>query len=432
VSGWRTATVAEIASDDDYSVVGGPFGSSLGRKDYVDAGVPVIRGAQLSGPAHFHDEDLVFVSEEKADRHRGNLAYRCDVIVTQVGTVGQIGRIPEDANFDRYLLSQNHIKIRVDESDADSRFVLYALLGPEAQRQIYGSTIAAGVPHINLKKLRSLKLQWPPIETQRAIAAVLGSLDDLIENNRRRIEVLEEMAQAVYQEWFVHFRYPGHEGAAFVDSPLGPIPEGWEPSTCGDELAVLGGGTPSKKEPSYWSDAEVPWYTPSDLTKTRSRFAAPPGLCINELGLSKSSAKRFPAGSVMMTSRATLGVLSIAPTEATTNQGFIVILPDDRWPSSYIYEWLDDNAERLEAVATGATFKEITKGAFKKISFLVPGGETLSAFRSATEPIDGQINTLLQESVVLTELRDLLLPKLVTGEIDVSKLDLDALIEAAS
>ena len=130
-----------------------------------------------------------------------------------------------------------------------------------------------------------------------------------------------------------------------------------------------------------------------------------------------------------MTSRATLGVLAIATIEATTNQGFIVVLPDDRWSSGFIYEWLNAHAQELASVATGATFKEITKAAFKKMPFLVPGQGVFDAHRERTGPIEQQIRTLEQTTRNLMETRDLLLPKLVTGQIDVSTLDLDAVVE---
>ena len=234
MSEWREVTLEEIASPDRYSVVGGPFGSSLGRKDYVEEGVPVIRGAQLGGPGLFSNDDFVYVSEEKADRHLGNLAFPGDVLVTQRGTVGQIGFIPLNAPFERYLLSQSQMKLTVDPARAEARFVYYWLRSPEAQHTMVGSTISAGVPHINLETFKSLKLRLPPPEEQASIANVLGAIDDLIENNRRRVEVLEEMARAIYREWFVHFRYPGHGDVPLVDSPVGPIPDGWSIGSLGD------------------------------------------------------------------------------------------------------------------------------------------------------------------------------------------------------
>ena len=130
----------------------------------------------------------------------------------------------------------------------------------------------------------------------------------------------------------------------------------------------------------------------------------------------------------MMTSRATLGVLAIATTEATTNQGFIVILPDERWSPGFIYEWLDSQATELAALGTGATFKEITKGAFKRFPFVVPPQLLLDKYRVATQPLERQVHALEQLTRNLASLRDRLLPKLVTGQVDVSSLDLDALV----
>lgn len=171
----------------------------------------------------------------------------------------------------------------------------------------------------------------------------------------------------------------------------------------------------------------MPWYTPTDLTRNRLRYAAEPALRITELGVARSSARLFPVGSVLMTSRATLGVLAIAATEATTNQGFIVILPDDRWSPGFIYEWLDSKATQLAALGTGATFKEITKGAFRSFPFVLPAPGVLDSYRTTTDPIERQAQALEGQIRLLSELRDILLPKLVTGQIDVTSLDLNAM-----
>lgn len=287
-------------------------------------------------------------------------------------------------------------------------------------------------PSLNRNHLTEIKVcAFTPLEQAR-IAETLGVIDDLIENNRRRVEVLEQMTRAIYREWFVRFRYPGFEDVPLVDSPLGRIPQGWAVSTCGDELTALGGGTPSKKEASYWDGGDVRWFTPSDLTKSRLRYAAEPEMKITRFGLARSSARLFPAGSVLMTSRATLGVLAISTVEATTNQGFIVFPPDDRWSPGFIYEWLDWHADDLASVATGSTFKEITKGAFKRLPFVVPVRDVLDAHRKMTEPLEEQIRVLEERTRTLAALRELLLPNLVTGRIDVSHLDLEVPAGTAS
>ncbi len=309
---------------------------------------------------------------------------------------------------------------------ADTRFLYYATSNPDLWPKR-----GAAQPFIGLGDAKLLRLRLPSVNIQREIASVLGAFDDLIENNRRRVEVLAEMARAIYREWFVHFRFPGHEDVRFVDSSVGAIPEGWVVSTCGDELMILGGGTPSKTEGAYWDGGDIRWFTPSDLTKAGLRYAADPEMRITHEGLARSSAQLFPAGSVLMTSRATLGALAIATSEGTTNQGFIVIPPDDRWSPGFLYEWLDGRADALAAIGTGATFKEITKGAFKRVPFVVPAQPVLDAHGEVTAPVEEQIRVLEAQTRSLASLRDLLLPKLVNGRIDVPHLDVDALIAVA-
>ena len=193
---------------------------------------------------------------------------------------------------------------------------------------------------LNQEIIQRIPLRLPQLATQRRIASILSAYDDLIENNTRRIAILEEMARALYQEWFVHFRFPGHEHVPLASSPLGPIPEGWEPMTVGEAFEITGGGTPSKKVSRYWDDGRIDWFTPSDLTSAKSMFMERSGTRISADGLRESSARLFPARSVMMTSRATLGVVSICTGQACTNQGFITCIPNERVPDCLIYFWI--------------------------------------------------------------------------------------------
>jgi type I restriction enzyme, S subunit len=348
---------------------------------------------------------------------------------------GSVGFVCIGATIGKLCLTEHEsitnqqINSIVPDQDSDGRFVYY-LLRNEAPR-IASMAGGAATPVLNKSAFASVTVRVPELRTQARIGGLLGAMDDLIENSRRRVEVLAEMARAIYREWFVHFRFPGHENVTFADSPIGRIPSDWTLSTCGEELRFIGGGTPSKKVSVFWDDGSVPWYTPSDLTKSHWRYAAEPQLRITEGAVAKSPARLFPAGSVMMTSRATLGVLAITTDKATTNQGFVVVLPDDRWSPGFIREWLDSHAEELQSVATGATFKEITKSAFTRVPFLVPSQQVLDAYGAATGPAESQVLKLERQVRSLASLRDLLLPRLVTGQLDVSGPDLDVLAEGA-
>ncbi len=421
MSEWQTATVAELCA---MTTSGGT--PSRKRPDFFCAppeGIPWVRSQELV------DRRITRCGEHITDaglaKSSAKLVPPGSVLVAMYGaTVGQLGYLDVKA-----ATNQAVCVLIVDPEVTDSRFLYYSLMNerPRLVEQAQG----AAQQNLSQATIRQFALRVPGISTQRRIAGILTAIDDLTENNLRRVEVLEEMARAIYREWFVHFRYPGHENVPLVDSPLGPIPKGWRTSTCGDELTALGGGTPSKKEAAYWEGGDIPWFTPSDLTKSRWRYTAEPEMSITAEGLTRSSARLFPAGSVLMTSRATLGVLAIATLDATTNQGFIVIPPDERWSSGFILEWLAAHAEDLASIATGATFKEITKGAFKRVPFLVPEQRVLDAHGALTGPLELQIQAFEKQTRNLANLRDLLLPNLVTGQIDVSDLDLDALNEPA-
>jgi type I restriction enzyme S subunit len=283
---------------------------------------------------------------------------------------------------------------------------------------------ASGRQRADLKSIVDLEVPSPPLPTQQKIAAILSAYDDLIENNLRRIKILEEMAQNLYREWFVKFRFPGHQHARFIDSPLGRIPEGWEVCTVENTFAIMGGGTPSKTVPEYWNEGIINWYSPTDLTATDSMFMERSGNQISELGLKKSSARLFPPFSVMMTSRATLGVISINTTEACTNQGFITCVPNERFPLYTLYYWLKGNVEYFISLGTGATFKEITKGVFKTIELVVPTPAIATQFEDTVQQFALQVLNLQRKNTTLRRTRDLLLPKLISGEVDVSELDI--------
>lgn len=215
----------------------------------------------------------------------------------------------------KFWASDNTIVAQSKDQQHDIRFLNYLLLQINLNRWAGG----AAQPLLTQTVLKGVEAPIPLPEIQRKIASTLSAYDDLIENNLRRIKILEEMAQTIYREWFVKFCFSGHEKVQMVDSPMGKIPEGWEVMAVGDTFEILGGGTPSKKVEGYWAYGDIMWYVPSDLTASKAMFMDSSRSQITELGLKKSSARLFPPLSVMMTSRATLGVIAINTTEACTN-----------------------------------------------------------------------------------------------------------------
>ena len=159
---WPVVTLDSIKADVPYACVGGPFGSNLTSKHYVDEGVPVIRGQNLGGPGCFNETGFVFVTPEKADKLRPNLAFRGDLLFTQRGTLGQVGLIPKDSHYERYVVSQSQMKLTVDANRVDARFVYQYFRLPSTIQEILNRTITAGVPHINLGILKAFEIPLPP------------------------------------------------------------------------------------------------------------------------------------------------------------------------------------------------------------------------------------------------------------------------------
>lgn len=254
-----------------------------------------------------------------------------------------------------------------------------------------------------------------PIKSiQKGIVSILKSLDDKIELNKRINENLEQQAQALFKHWFVDFG-PFKNGE-FVESELGMIPKGWKVGTLEDVGDVVGGGTPSKTNSSYYTTDGIHWLTPKDLSITKAKFTSKGTIDITEEGYNKSSAKLMPKGSVLFSSRAPIGYITIALNDICTNQGFKSIIPK-KCGTAYIYYFLKTNTPIIEAKASGSTFKEASGSLMKSLPIIIPPDEVEKEFNKLVNPMFHQQSLLEKESTRLATLRDTLLPKLMSGQI---------------
>lgn len=231
---WEVVTLHHLAPSKG-ATVSGPFGSNIGSRFFVSEGIPVIRGNNLKmGGNKFIDEGFVFLTEEKASEFTNCVALTDDIILTAAGSIGQVGIIPEAARYPKYIISNKQIRVRIDRSIANPLFVYYWLSSPEMTQFIVNQNNGGAVPLLNLSIVRKLPVPLPPLPIQNKIASTISRYDDLIENNRRRIELLEQAARLLYKEWFVHFRFPGHEHVKIVDG----VPEGWENYVVPDVIEI--------------------------------------------------------------------------------------------------------------------------------------------------------------------------------------------------
>lgn len=389
---YAAVPLADLASRKQYALVGGPFGSKLTSADYVAEGIPVIRGANLTAGRYVNEKDFVFVSEQKMRKDLfGNLAHPGDIIFTQRGTLGQVAIIPENAAFEAYVISQSQMKLSVDPSKADVRFVYYWFSSSQTVGKIISQNSSSGVPHINLTVLRNFKVPLPPLQEQHRVADILSAYDDLIENNQRRIALLEASARMLYREWFVHFRFPGHEHVKIIDG----LPQGWERRRLGNVLTLKRGyDLPEAKRVA----GSIPIVSSAGITGFHNHHkAAGPGVVTGRYG--------------------TLGE--------------VYYIDGDYWPLNtalYVRDFQGSHPlmilhllkVQLKGIITEkAAVPGLDRNVLHATTVNWPPPKLQGSFVEVVSDYRDQIRVLGTMSQKLSQARDLLLPRLMNGEIAV-------------
>ena len=403
---------------------------------WTDSGFIVLRNQNikngkldLSSPS-FTDE------EHFAGRNRRAKPSAGDIVITREAPMGDVCMIPEDLEC---CLGQRQVLLRPDPKHVNGRYLLYAMQSQSVQHQIgWNEGTGSTVSNLRIPVLKALQIPIPPLEEQRTIAHILGTLDDKIELNRIQNETLEAMARALFKAWFVDFEpvrakmegrwqpgqslpgLPAHLYDLFpdrlVESGLGEIPEGWRHSTIGEEVTVCGGSTPSTKNPEFWDDGQHHWATPKDLSPLKFPILLNTGRKITDIGLARISSGLLPVGTVLLSSRAPIGYLAIAEVPTAINQGFIAMKCDGVLPSVFVLAWCKESMDAIVSNANGSTFQEISKSNFRPISVIVPSEAVLEGYLKLAETLYRQMVENEKESRALIQLRDTLLPKLISGE----------------
>jgi type I restriction enzyme S subunit len=314
-----------------------------------------------------------------------------------------------------------------------NNFLPYLLLGNKGRLLSLVDLAGHGTGRLNSDELKALDVLLPPEPEQRAIAHILGTLDDKIELDRRMNETLETMAQALFKSWFVDFdpvrtkadgrnpALPKHLASLFPDSfeesELGEIPKGWKVRTIGDLAEVVGGSTPSTSNPAFWDGGQHYWATPKDLAPLKFPVLLCTERRVTDEGLCEIGSGLLPAGTVLLSSRAPIGYLVVAEVPVAINQGFIAMKPTKGISNLFLLLWTHFAAEEIISRANGSTFLEISKSNFRPIPVAVPSEPISEAFDLYVRPIFQKLVSNERESRTLAALRDTLLPKLVSGEL---------------
>jgi type I restriction enzyme, S subunit len=342
--------------------------------------------------------------------HEGDLI----IAMTEQGA-GLLGSSALVPSSNRYLHNQRLGLVEEIKPDKLDKGYLYYLFNTRSVRgQISGSASGTKVRHTSPSRIYNVKVRVPDVHTQKHIASILSAYDDLIENNRRRIGLLEQAARLLYQEWFVHLRFPGHDHVPVV----GGVPAGWARKKIADVCETVGGGTPSTGVADYW-DGDITWVVPTDVTRNDCLALLDSERKITDKGLRESSAKMLPAQSILMTSRASVGFFALIDQPVSTNQGFINIIPHQNEHRMYMLFNLMSRVEEIRGNAKGSTYPEISKGRFREMDIIIPSEILISEFGRVASVIVQQVWCLKKTTLQLTKARDLLLPRLMNGEIAV-------------
>ena len=337
-----------------------------------------------------------------------------EIIITKTGS--SVGR----TTFVRRVvhpMTLNPQLVVLKNISENAEFLSYYIKSALFQSMLKSIVVGSAIPTLSQKNLANLIINVPKeVDDQRRIASILSSLDRKIELNNKINADLEEMAQAIFKNWFVDFE-PFKDGK-FVDSELGMIPEGWKVGRLDEIADVVGGSTPSKAKPEYYTQKGIAWLTPKDLSNHPAVYTSRGEIDITEEGYNSTSTKLMPKGTILFTSRAPIGYISIAQNDICTNQGFKSLVPK-KAGTCFLYCFLKYVTPEIENKSTGSTFKEASGSLMKSLQVIMPEQKVFEDFETIVSPLFAKIESLEKENPRLSLLRDTLLPRLMSSELEV-------------
>lgn len=405
--------------------------------DYVEKGVPFFRSKEVI--ERYKGNTItteLYITEEhyQAIKDKFGAPEEGHILLTSVGTLGIPYQVQANDKF--YFKDGNLTWFKEFGNAIDAEYLFYWLTSPIAKRKFDEITIGSTQKALTIVALKGIEIDLPPKNVQKQVVQIVKSLDKKLVNNRGVNQTLEQMAQAIFKSWFVDFdpvkakmngeQPEGMDAATAslfpekLDSDTG-LPEGWKLSEIGDEVAVVGGGTPSKKNDDFWVNGHIHWTSPKDLSGVQDKVLLDTASKLTETGLKKVSSGLLPVDTVLLSSRAPVGYLALAKVPLAVNQGYIAMKCEKVLPPEFVLQWCVHRMDEIKQRASGSTFAEISKKNFKPISVVVPSEEVLTAYQKLVKPLYDAITSNIRQSEQLSTLRDTLLPKLLSGQLDLER-----------
>lgn len=407
---WQTLSF----EDAPLQIIDGDRGSNYPKQNEFDSsGHCLFLNTSNVTKFGFDFSECQFITREKDETLRKGKLTREDVVMTTRGTIGNVGYFNKHVPFEQIRINSGMVIFRTEKERLSPSFLYQYLRSENFNRQVNSLRSGAAQPQLPIRDIKVIRLPVPPIQTQVAITSIISRYDDLIENNKRRMALLEESARQLYKEWFVRFRFPGHEHVKIVDG----LPEGWMSGVVADLGEVVTGKTPSTKINENYG-GNIPFIKTPDMHASSIVITTEQSL--TERGASTQINKFIPKFSTLVACiGAGLGVVSLNSKRSQTNQQINAVVPKCEAYTFYSYLTLKDFRERLLAIGGGATMPNVNKSKFSNMAVLLPNEKLLERFHEAVAPSFLQMEKLTDMNQKLIQARDLLLPKLISGELAV-------------
>lgn len=380
---------------------------------FTDEGINYFRSEML-GKAKYLDKSsgMMFISESTHNKLKRSQIEADDILFSMAGIyLGKLAIVKDEdvpANTNQAVaLIRFNKGVNID-------YLYYFMVQKSFNAYVNCMSAQAAQPNINLKQIGNLQIVLPTDKQQKRIAGILSAYDNLIENNNKRIRLLEQMAENLYKEWFVRFRFPGYEDTEFEDG----MPRDWVREKIGLHYNTCSGGTPSRTHEEYYTEGTIPWVKTGEI---KDGIIIHTDECITEAGIKGSSAKLLPQGAVVMAMYGVnIGMLAYLDSEMTCNQACCVFNDKNEINSRhYLFHYLYSIRDYLLLIGFGAAQQNLSQDLIKKVKIVIPPAELIKEFDKQKEPLYQIIRALMMQNDKLIKQRDALLPRLMSGKLEV-------------
>ena len=396
---WKHVSLGEIS----VNIQTGPFGSQLHQSDYSEKGTPVVMPKDLIS-GHISEESIARVSDDHVERLSRHKIEVGDILYSRRGDVGRCAFASETEAG--WLCGTGCLRVTIDSRKANPKFVFYQLLKADTIGWVEKHAVGSTMLNLNTSILSSVPIDLPSHDKQNHIVGVLSAYDDLIENNQKQIKLLEEAAQRLYKEWFVDLRFPGHENTKITDG----VPEGWSVQSINDIAEYINGYA---FKPSDWGNLGKP------IIKIKEMGSGIASDTPRNTGESIPERYNVTAGDILFSWSATLSAKIWDEEDGLLNQHLFKVIPHGGVSREFVLQSILKTLDEFSNLTTGSTMKHIQRGKLKEVHIIVPNEQMMHIYESISEPSREQILKLKKRIVILQEARDRLLPKLMSGEIEV-------------